>query len=375
MSSTGFQLHPPETDGGSRRVRISGALTLDDAGSLRRGLVQALGSEERTELDLGDVEHIEGAAAAILAQSWGDAVCEGRALTFTHAKGPVREILDLYTARVAQDCLREPPQREPIVQQVGRESYRLFQTIVEVLDFLGRLGRSVGWAVRRPSTVRWADVTRLGERHGADGVPITLMIGFLIGLITAFQAAVQLAKFGADVFMAELLSISITRELGPLMTAIVLAGRSGAAIAAELGTMKVGEEVDALDTLGLDPMRFLVLPRILAVSLVAPLLTLLCDVVGVGAGLLIAVVQLDLGWQGFLISIESALSFSDVFGGLFKAWVFGIIIATLACERGLATRGGAEGVGRATTGAVVAILFHLIAADAMFAMLFNLWGI
>lgn len=375
MTSHGFELHAAEGDGSSTSVRITGVLGLADAGALRRGLESSLQGDGNTEVDLGGVERIDGAAAAVLAQSWGDAVCEGRDFRFRDASGPVAEILDLYTARVAQDCLREAPRREGVVQQVGRESHRLFLTIVLVLDFLGRLGRSLMWAVRRPSTVRWRDAARLGERHGADGVPITLMIGFLIGLITAFQAAVQLAKFGADVFMAELVSLSITRELGPLMTAIVLAGRSGAAIAAELGTMKVGEEVDALQTMGLDPMRFLVLPRILAVATVAPLLTLLCDAVGVGAGLVIAVVQLDLGWQGFLLSIESSLSFVDVFGGMAKAFVFGIVVATIACERGLSTRGGAEGVGRATTAAVVAILFHLIAADALFAMLFNLWGI
>ncbi|MEO0663896.1 MAG: ABC transporter permease, partial [Planctomycetota bacterium] len=192
---------------------------------------------------------------------------------------------------------------------------------------------------------------------------------------TAFQSALQLGKFGADSLVADLVSLSMTRELAPLMTAIVVAGRSGAAIAAEIGTMKVSEEVDALRTLGLDPYRFLVLPRILAVLIAAPLLTLLADVVSIAGGLFVAMSSLDVSWQGYVLSVREALGVADVFGGLFKAAVFGGMIALIACERGLGARGGAEGVGRATTSAVVTMLFALVAVDALFSVLFNLWGI
>jgi phospholipid/cholesterol/gamma-HCH transport system permease protein len=213
------------------------------------------------------------------------------------------------------------------------------------------------------------------ERHGADGLAIVATIGLLIGLITAFQAAIQLRKFGADTLVATLVGLSLTRELAPLMTAIVVAGRSGAAIAAELGTMKVSEEVDALKTLGLDPYRYLVLPRCLALVLVLPLLTIVADIIGLLGGALVALSTLEVSLQGYVLATRDALGFRDVLGGLIKAAAFGGIISLVACERGLATSGGAEGVGRATTGAVVKTLFYLVVADAFFAVLFNVWGI
>ena len=244
-----------------------------------------------------------------------------------------------------------------------------------MLAFLGELGRSTVQAFRRPSTVRWRDVTRLLARHGSDGLPINALIGFLMGLITAFQAAIQLHKFGADVFVANLVGLSLTRELGPLMMGIVLAGRSGAAISAELGTMKVGEEVDALRVMGLDPVRFLVLPRIIAVSFVAPILSIMSTIAGIFGGMLVADGMLGIPFSAFLHSLEVAVGFGDVFTGISKSLVFGVIVAMIASQRGLATRGGAEGVGRATTSAVVTTLFVLIVADALFAILFNMWGV
>ena len=182
-------------------------------------------------------------------------------------------------------------------------------------------------------------------------------------------------KFGADAFVADLVSLSLTRELAPLMTAIVVAGRSGAAIAAEIGTMKVSEEVDALRTLGICPHRFLVFPRMFALLLVLPLLTLAGDLVGILSGALVATSTLEIGLRKFLMSTQEALVPADILGGMLKASVFGVFIAGIACERGLAARGGAEGVGRSTTSAVVSMLFWLVLLDALFAVFFNIWGI
>jgi phospholipid/cholesterol/gamma-HCH transport system permease protein len=184
-----------------------------------------------------------------------------------------------------------------------------------------------------------------------------------------------LKQFGANIFVADLVALSITRELGPLMTAIIVAGRSGAAFAAELGTMRVSEEIDALVTLGLDPYRFLVLPRVLALLVVTPLLTFLADLCGILGGLLVALLTLDLTVGSFLRETRSALELWDVGSGLVKSVAFGLVLALIACQRGLAASGGAEGVGRAATSAVVTSLFALVLMDALFTVLFNAFGL
>src|SRR4029077_5855757 len=199
--------------------------------------------------------------------------------------------------------------------------------------------------LRRPRSVNWRDVPRFMERAGADGIPIVVMINFLVGVVTAFQAAVQLKQFGANIFVADLVGLSITRELAPLMTAIIVAGRSGAAFSAELGTMRVSEGIDALRTLGLDPYGFLVLPRVLTLVLVLPLLTILADVIGIAGGLLVAMLGLDITANAYLVETQKAVGLWDVFSGCLKTMFFGLAIALIACQRGLAVRGGAEGVG------------------------------
>ena len=202
-----------------------------------------------------------------------------------------------------------------------------------------------------------------------------MLITFLIGFVMAFQSAVQLKQFGANIYVADLVALSITRELGPLMTAIIVCGRSGAAFAAELGTMKVGEEIDALRTMGIGPLRFLVFPRILALVLVMPVLTLIGDLMGMLGGLVVGVVSLDLTIVGYLNQTQRALELWDVFNGLIKAGVFGLAIGLISCSQGLATTGGAEGVGRRTTTSVVASLFALILLDAAFTLTFHKLGL
>lgn len=354
--------------GMARRLVLSGQLELAAAGPVRLALDEAL-EHGAAEVDLAGVERIDGGVAAVLA---------GRArsglLSVLGTPGHLQPVLDLYLARSAGETRRRV--LDPgLLETLGRWARGTLLDQRRVLEFLGDLGRSTLLALRAPSSVRWRDVTRLMDRHGSDGLPINALIGFLMGLITAFQAALQLHKFGADIFVADLVGLSLTRELGPLMTGIVLAGRSGAAIAAELGTMKVGEEVDALRVMGLDPVRFLVLPRMLAVTLIAPLLAILSTAIGIVGGAMVANLMLDIPFVAYRNSLEQAVGFADVFSGVGKAVVFGLLVAAIACQRGLATRGGAEGVGRATTSAVVTTLFTLIVVDAGFTVLYDLWGI
>jgi phospholipid/cholesterol/gamma-HCH transport system permease protein len=360
-------------DADGARVHLSGALTTIGAGRLRAELERALGAGPVRALDLTGVERLEGGAAAVLAEAW----CTVDTLPrpeFVGGAAHVRDVLELYVGPDAC-AVRPVPQRRGFFAEAGAATAEMLANVRALLDFIGGAAVATVAAMRRPWTVAWAPVTRQMERHGADGLAIVATIGLLIGLITAFQAAIQLRKFGADSLVATLVGLSLTRELAPLMTAIVVAGRSGAAIAAELGTMKVSEEVDALTTLGLCPYRYLVFPRCLALVLVVPLLTAMADIVGLIGGALVALGTLEVSLQGYVLATRDALMLNDVLGGLIKAAAFGGIIALVACERGLATTGGAEGVGRATTGAVVKTLFYLVVADAIFAVLFDLWGI
>lgn len=239
------------------------------------------------------------------------------------------------------------------------------------LAFLGSMVVVFGAILRRPRTANWRDVAPIMNRSGADAVAIVVLINFLIGVVMGFQSAVQLKQFGANIYVADLVGLSMTRELGPLMTAIIVSGRSGAAFAAELGTMRVSEEIDALRTMGFGPLRFLVFPRVLALLLVVPVLTLIGDFFGLLGGLLVGVVSLDITITGYLNETQRALEVPDVLQGIIKSGVFALAIGLISCQQGLATSGGAEGVGRRTTTSVVSSLFALILIDAAFTMLFH----
>ena len=325
------------------------------------------------DFDVSQVEGLDGGATALLLELRAEAAAAGSAAEIVGASGRVQSMLELYGAHPKQPSLQAPPAQIGILDQIGRETLGLI-TENNALDFVGDAVLAGTQTMRAPRRMNWADVPRLMERAGADGIPIVLMINFLVGLVTAFQAALQLKQFGANIFVADLVGLSVTRELAPLMTAIIIAGRSGAAFSAELGTMRVSEEIDALRTLGLDPYQFLVFPRVLALTLVAPLLTMLADVIGIVGGLLVAMFSLDLTFQAYLTQSEKALDLWDIFSGILKSGVFGFNIALIACQRGLATRGGAEGVGRSTTSAVVTSLFAIVVTDAVFTVIFHVFG-
>jgi phospholipid/cholesterol/gamma-HCH transport system permease protein len=286
----------------------------------------------------------------------------------------VQRIIHLYGGDHPVARLRR---RRPLgtLDQVGRATLAGLRELQLVLAFLGQMVASGAALLRSPGSANWREVPATMERAGADAVPIVVSINFLVGLAMAFQAAAQLRRYGANIFVADLIGISVFRELGPLMTAIVVCGRSGAAFTAELGFMKVNEEIDALRTLGLGPMRYLVLPRTLALVLVVPLLTLLADVAGVAGGLVVGVTNLDLTVRGYLNETLRVVKPWDVASGLVKSVVFALGIALIACQQGLATSGGAEGVGRRTTSSVVLTLFMLILGDAVITVAFRMAGL
>ena len=352
-------------------VRLAGTLTLGGASSLwtelRTRLTPTMTDEIR--FDLSGIESIDGGAMALLVQAKWDLLTAGVRCAFVGGHGPVQTILDLYEGDAAPTP-RPRLKRVGTLGQIGNSTLAALTELQLALAFLGRLVLAICGVLRKPRTGNWQEIAPIMNRTGADAVPIVLLINFLIGFAMAFQAAVQLKQFGANIFVANLVGLAITRELGPLMTAIIVCGRSGAAFAAELGTMKVSEEIDALRTLGFGALRYLVFPRMLALFLVMPVLTLLADLTGIVGGLLVGVVNLDLTVVGYLQQTGRALRVWDVYQGLIKSGCFGLAIGLISCYQGLATSGGAEGVGRRTTAAVVTSLLVLIVIDAGFTLLF-----
>lgn len=359
-------------------VRLSGRLGLAQAPALwdtLRALALPAKVDAALVLDLTGVESADGGAVALVVRLERELAARGTTVEVRGAAGQVKDILQLYRERQACAPLHPAPDRESILGQLGATTLTLLGAIKDDLAFVGNILLAAIAAARRPSSVPWGDVTRVLERVGADGVPIVSLLLFLVGLIIAFQSAVQLDRFGATLYVADAVAVSITTELGPLMTAIIFAGRSGAAFAAELGTMRVSEEVDAIRTMGLCPYRFLVFPRLLALTLAAPLLTMLADVVAITGGLLVGILILDQTVIAYLTQTKHALSLWLVGQGLLKSTVFGWAVALIACCRGLGTGGGAEGVGRSTTSAVVTSLFALVLLDAVFTVTFRVLGL
>jgi phospholipid/cholesterol/gamma-HCH transport system permease protein len=370
----GFQVERVELRDGRAELRFTGQLRFRQCFASWRN-VRRLARPPTGHLafDLSAVDTLDGAATALLLDLRDEVVAAGGAAGIVGAQGGVRAMLDLYGSHPARPSLQPPPAPIGILDEIGREALGLVNES-RGLDFVGDVAVAGAKAVRAPRSVNWRDVPRLMERAGADSVPIVLVINFLVGLVTGFQAAVQLKQFGANIFVADLVGLSVARELAPLMTAIIVAGRSGAAFSAELGTMRVSEEIDALRTLGLDPFTFLVFPRVVTLVLVLPLLTVLADLIGIAGGLLVALLGFDITTSAYLVETQKAVGLWDVFSGCLKTVFFGLSISLIACQRGLAAGGGAQGVGRATTSAVVTSLFAIVVVDALFTVLFHAFG-
>jgi phospholipid/cholesterol/gamma-HCH transport system permease protein len=372
-----FAIEPVQTSADQRDIRIRGSLRFAEAAplwtELRRLETSALRGQT-LNFEMSGVQRIDGGAMALLACVRGELQRRGVKSEFVAADAHVQRIIHLYGGDHAVARLKR---RRPLstLDQLGRATISIVREVQLVLAFFGQMVVSAAGVLRSPRSANWRELPATMERSGADAVPIIILINFLVGLAMAFQSAAQLKQFGANILVADLIGISICRELGPLMTAIVVCGRSGAAFAAELGFMQVNEEIDALRTMGFGPMRYLVLPRALALIIVVPLLALLADVAGVLGGLVVGITNLDLTVRGYLSQTARVVSLWDISSGIVKSVVFAFAVALIACQQGLATSGGAEGVGRRTTSTVVITMFTLILLDAVMTVFFQVAGL
>ncbi|WP_437476048.1 MlaE family lipid ABC transporter permease subunit [Sorangium sp. So ce1014] len=365
-------LIPDQGSSARRLIPLHGELRMRDADALWPELSAAVEEihDGTVTFDLTGVSVMDGGILSLLLHLRAVLAERGARLDLSGANERIAALIELYGGndRVARPV---PKRAEGLVEQVGRATVSVLDEARLVVEFLGQMVVAAVNVARRPRTGNWHDTLPFVEKTGVDALPIVLLINTLVGFVMAFQAAKQLAAYGANIYVADLVGLSVTRELAPLMTAIIVCGRSGAAIAAELGTMKVSEEIDALRIMGFGTANYLVLPRALALLLVVPVLTLLADIVGIAGGMLVASISLGVSRQAYWNETLIAVHPHDVGTGLIKSAAFAMTIALIACQQGFATSGGAEGVGRRATSTVVASLFCIVLIDTLFTVLFR----
>lgn len=286
----------------------------------------------------------------------------------------VGEVLSLTDFDNPDACrMIAPQQRENAVVRLGRSAIEVGYNIRFLVSFLGSVLLCMVRVLTRPRLLRIDETINLMQKTGVDALPIVGLISFLLGLIMAFVSSLQLAQFGASIYVASLVALAMVSELGPIMTAIVVAGRSGSAFAAEIGTMRISDEIDALFSMGIPPTQFLVIPRIVASVIVVPLLTLFADSFAILGGMLISVTMLDLTVATYISQTVKALSLFEFLWGLMKSVVFAALVAWIGCLRGFQVRGGASEVGNSATSAVVSGIFLIILFDSIFAVIRSYW--
>jgi phospholipid/cholesterol/gamma-HCH transport system permease protein len=344
--------------------RLSARTVVDCWNTLERSLRVA--GIKTLEVDVSGVNFCGGAGFALLRYLNMGRMTPGAIVSVVGLAAGFQTLFEGFTAQDYEAFHPQPhKQSHPLVEEAGHATRLLIGDLREQVDFLGGIAANLPASLVNRKRMRWPEVRHVFELAGANAVPIVSLVSLLLGFIIAFESAQRLAEFGAQIYVANTITIVMVREMGPLMTAILLAGRSASAFAAEIGTMKVNEELNALETLGLDPVRFLVVPRIVAGVLMAPLLTCYSILMGVLGGTL---VMLGLGFSLMLIVHQMAASvhLTDLSVGIGKSVVFGIIVSGVGCWRGLQTQEGPSAVGLSTTRAVVTSLLLIIVADACF---------
>jgi len=361
-------------EGEVARLSVSGRLTLVDLSAMTEeigALFEGIG-QRKLLIDLQALDYVDSAGALFILRVEEEAAKRSIPFEIVNMSPRVSSVVGIIDRRaVAPPPAEGRPRSVGLVEETGMASVAFVEDIARSITFGGSLISEVVLSILRPSSVRWKDVLLYMKKVGVDGLPILGLISYLLGLIIAFMSSLQLKQFGANMYVASLVAIAMVRELGPIMTGILVAGRSGSAFAAEIGTMKVNEEVDALVTMGFDPVRFLAIPKVFASILVVPLLTFFSDLFGILGGMTVGVLGLDLTIHTYTELTSWALEVFDVVSGVVKSMVFAILIAGIGCQRGFQASGGAEAVGNATTSAVVAGLFLIIVADSTFAIILN----
>ena len=367
-----------QTGDAALEVKLAGAWRLRGGLPSASLLERELDGAPRIKSVAFDTKELESWDSSVLAFLVDiSALCRQRGIQMDTAGLPsgLHRLLNLAEAVPEKKGARKESVATPLLQRVGNTAIGAGSSLAEMLAFLGDMTLTFFRLWRMKVRFRAVDLILFIQQAGVEALPIVSLISFLVGVILAFVGAVQLKQFGAQIYVADLVGIAMVREMGAMMTGIIMAGRTGAAFAAQLGTMKVTQEIDAFATMGFSPLEFLVLPRVLALVLMMPLLCLYSDIVGVLGGAAIGVGMLDLSWTTYLRETTNAISLTDVFGGVFKASVYGVLIALSGCLRGLQCGNSSSAVGDAATSAVVTGIVAIVLACGVFAVVFYVLGI
>jgi phospholipid/cholesterol/gamma-HCH transport system permease protein len=330
---------------------------------------------EQLEFDLSGLEGWDTGLLTTLVQIYKSAEANGVPVEDRGLPEGVQRLLRLaFAVRERKDAARHQV-KQSFLTKLGNSTLDLWKSILELVSFLGELVLAFGRLFKGKARYQKADLWLQVQEAGAEALPIVSLISFLIGMIFAFVGVMQLEIFGAGIYTANLVAVAMIREMAPIMTAIIMAGRTGASYAAHLGTMKVNEEIDALVTLGLRPMDFLVLPRVMALIVMMPLLTMYASLLGILGGMAVGLAMLDVSLVQYLEQTKDSVGLNSLFGGLFKALVYGSLVAIAGCQQGMACGGSAMAVGQATTKAVVTGIVLIIVSASILTVIYINMGI
>ena len=353
------------------RLALEGVLDIRTLHEVQKSLRQALKQRKTGALDLAKLSGLDTPGALFLCG------LGGKGVELTGVRAEHRALLDLVCGLELKP-LRKPksdPRWRQLITGLGRSADEAWHDTLDVITFIGRATSAVADALIRPRSLRLPSISRQIHDTGITALPIIGLMAVMISIVIGYQGVAQLRPYGGEEFTINLVAVSMLREMGVLVTAIMVAGRSGSAFTAEIGVMKARDEVDALNVMGMDPMALLVVPRVVGLVITLPLLTFFSDVMGLVGGAMISQVQLGVSPVQYVDRVRHALYASDLFVGIFKAPIFGFLIAVIGCMHGLRVRGSADSVGRETTRAVVKAIFVVIVLDALFSILFEKLGL
>jgi len=331
----------------------------------------AQGNQTSVIIDFSEVTYLDSAAALSFIQLQKNLSKEDVVFQLINFNDEIRGIFSVVDEKSIHHLpFKSLENKEGLIEKIGKASLNIARDFSNFITFTGDLLVAFFQTIKNPKSLRVKDVFFYVQRAGVDGLPIVGLIGALIGLIIAFMSFLQLKMIGANIYVPSLVSFAMIKELGPIMTAILVAGRSGSAFAAEIGTMMVNEEVDALQTMGFDPIRFLAVPKVLATIIVVPVLTIYADFFGIIGGMIIGITSLDLTIKTYITQSIKTIKVFDIVTSLIKSGVFAALIAAVGCQKGFQVRAGAQDVGKYTTSAVVTAIFLIVVADSIFAIMF-----